>query len=207
MSRDEERSVTEWIGDLKAGDDGEAARHLWERYFTRLAHLAHAHLRATPRGPADGEDVALSAFESFFRGAAAGRFPRLDDREDLWKLLTTIVARKAANQRRREHQKKRGGGRVVAGADLAADPAGGDPLAQIACGEPTPEFAAFVADEVRRRFDSLADESRRIVARLRMEGYANDEIAEALDISLRSVERKLELIRKAWLREGCHERG
>jgi DNA-directed RNA polymerase specialized sigma24 family protein len=202
MTRDAERSVTQWIGDLKAGDDGEAARRLWERYFAQLARLAHARLRATSRGPADGEDVALSTFESFFRGAAAGRFPRLEDRDDLWKLLVTIATRKAANQRRREHQKKRGGWRVIAGAELAAgEPEGGDPLMLIASGEPTPEFAAAVADEVRRLFDSLADESLRLVASLRMEGYTNGQIAEALDVGLRSVERKLELIRKAWLRE------
>ena len=94
MTSDAERSVTQWISDLKAGDDGEAARRLWDRYFTQLARLAHARLRARNRGAADGEDVALSAFESFFRGAAAGRFPRLEDRDDLWKLLTTIAAQK-----------------------------------------------------------------------------------------------------------------
>ena len=33
---------------------------------------------------ADEEDVALSAFDSFCRGAEQGRFPRLDDRDDLW---------------------------------------------------------------------------------------------------------------------------
>jgi DNA-directed RNA polymerase specialized sigma24 family protein len=201
MTRDAERSVTDWIGDLKDDDDGVAAHRLWERYFTKLARLAHAHLRANPRGPADGEDIALSAFDSFFRGAAAGRFPRLEDRDDLWKLLTTIALRKAANQRRREHQKKRGGGRVVAGAGLAADRDREDPLAQVADGEPTPEFAAAVADEVRHLFGSLADDSLRVVARLRMEGYTNDEIAAALDVSLRSVERKIELIRKAWQRK------
>ena len=35
-------------------------------------------------------------------------------------------------------------------------------------------------------------------ALMRMEGYANEEIAARLDISLRSVERKLEAIRKRW---------
>lgn len=202
MTSDAERSVTQWISDLKAGDDGEAAHRLWERYFTQLARLAHTRIRARHRGLADGEDVALSAFESFFRGAAAGRFPLLGDREDLWKLLTTIAARKALNQQRRERQLKRGGGRVMAGAERVLDDWGsGDPLAQIAGREPTPEFAATVADEVRRLFGSLGDDSLRMVARLRMEGYTNDQIAAALEISLRSVERKLELIRKAWERE------
>ena len=75
MAADGEHSVTQWVGDLKAGDRGEAARLLWQRYFDRLARLAQARLRAAARGPADGEDVALSVFDSFFRGVAAGRFP------------------------------------------------------------------------------------------------------------------------------------
>ena len=91
---------------------------------------------------------------------------------------------------------------MVAGAERVLDDRkSGDPLAQIAGREPTHEFAAAVADEVRRLFGSLGDESLRMVALLRMEGYTNDQIAAALEISLRSVERKLELIRKAWERE------
>ena len=113
MVADSENSVTQWVNDLKAGDRGEATRRLWERYFQRLARLAQARLRATGRGPADGEDVALSVFDSFFRAAAAGRFPELGDRDDLWRLLVTITARKAHNRRRDEGRQKRGGGRVV----------------------------------------------------------------------------------------------
>jgi DNA-directed RNA polymerase specialized sigma24 family protein len=42
----------------------------------------------------------------------------------------------------------------------------------------------------------------REVVRLRLEGYSNDEIAKALNSVLRTVERKLALIRKRWLAEG-----
>jgi ECF sigma factor len=83
-----------------------------ERCFTRLARLAHVRLRAVARGPADGENVALSVFDSFFKGVAAGRFPNLGNRDDLWRLLVTITARKAHNQRRDEGRQKRGSGRV-----------------------------------------------------------------------------------------------
>ena len=54
-------------------------------------------LRSGPRGAADEEDVVLSAFDSFCRGAAQGRFPRLDDRNNLWSVLVTLTARKAAD--------------------------------------------------------------------------------------------------------------
>jgi len=201
MSTEDDPSVTEWIADLRDGNTQEAARRLWERYFDRLARLAHARLRATPQGPADGEDVALSVFESFFRGASEGRFPQIAGRDDLWKLLITITTRKASNQRRRENQLKRGGGRVVVGTDLASGHDGDDALAQIAGGEPTPEFTAALVDEIRRLFAGLRDDSLRDVALRRMEGYSNHEIADLLKCSLRSVERKIELIRKAWEQE------
>jgi hypothetical protein len=35
-----------------------------------------------------------------------------------------------------------------------------------------------------------------------MEGYTNQEVADQLRCSLRSVSRKLELIRRTWLGEG-----
>src|SRR5215212_3505935 len=104
-------SVTLWIGRLKAGER-EATRHLWERYFHRLVGLARARLRGAAWRVADEEDVALSAFDSFIRGAEEGRFPRLDDRDDLWKLLLTITVRKAADLRQARGRLKRGGGRV-----------------------------------------------------------------------------------------------
>src|SRR5258708_31897584 len=82
-------SITHWIGELARGDADEAARHLWDRYFDRLVGLARSRLRAVQRGAADEEDAALSAFDSLCRGVTAGRFPRLDGREDLWRLLAT----------------------------------------------------------------------------------------------------------------------
>ncbi len=152
------------------------------------------------------ETVAKSLFlikSSFFQGVAAGRFPELGNRDDLWRLLVTITARKAHNQRRKECRQKRGGGRVVGEAALAgADPDGDAFLAQVIGDEPTPEFAAMVADEYRRLFGSLADESLRVVALLKLEGHSNEEIAGCLDCGLRTVERKLEVIRKRWLAEG-----
>lgn len=202
MSTEPPGSVSHWIGALKVGD-AEAAQNLWERYFEALVRLARAKLGAIPRGEADEEDIALSAFHSFCQGAADGRFPRLDDRYGLWRLLVTITVRKALDQSERQGRKKRGGGRVRGEAALA----GGDPdaleagLELVAGREPTPAFAAMVADECRRLLEQLGDETLRRIALLRMEGYSDPEIAAQLGCGLRTVGRKLELIRKAWTRE------
>ena len=79
-------SVTRWLDRLRAGDP-DAADVLFRAYFERLVRLARAHLSPPVRRAADEEDVALSALDSFFRGVARGRFPHLQDRNDLWRLL------------------------------------------------------------------------------------------------------------------------
>src|SRR3954468_9826888 len=104
-------SVTLWLKQVKDGDS-EALQPIWERYFTRLVGLARARLRGHTGGAADEEDVALSAFDSFQAGAATGRFPRLQDRDDLWQVLLMLTEQKVANAVAREHRQKRGGGKV-----------------------------------------------------------------------------------------------
>jgi DNA-directed RNA polymerase specialized sigma24 family protein len=187
-----EGSVSHWLGELKGGDPA-AAQPLWERYFQRLVALARTRLEGAPRQVADEEDVALSAFNSFCRAARLGRFPQLSDRHDLWRLLVSITARKALDQRRHQGRHKRGGAAVEA--DEAAD------LEEIVGREPTPAFAAQVAEECRRLLASLGDTELEGVALWKMEGYTTEEIASRLGYVNRTVERKLHLIRSIWSKE------
>jgi DNA-directed RNA polymerase specialized sigma24 family protein len=186
-------SVTCWLGRLQAGDEA-AARALWERYFRRLAALARLKLQGTPRRAADEEDVALSAFDSFCRGVARGRFPRLFDRDGLWPLLVTITVRKAAHRVRDESRLKRRGRPAGASPDEAV-------LEEVIGREPTPEAAAQMAEGVRTLLARLGDADLEAVALWKMEGYTNDEIAARLDCAPRTVERKLRLIRCIWEKE------
>ena len=71
-------SVTDGLARLPQGDQ-EAVRNLWQRYYPRLVGLALQQLRGAPARQADAEDVALSAFAGFCRGAERGRFPDLGD--------------------------------------------------------------------------------------------------------------------------------
>jgi DNA-directed RNA polymerase specialized sigma24 family protein len=192
-------SVTRCLGRLQAGDSA-AAQQLWQRYFARLVELARRKLRGSPRRAADEEDVALSAFDSFFRGMEQGRFPRLCDRDGLWGLLATLIARKAAHQRRDERRLKRGGGAAVVRAS-SSDGDDGALLDQLLSREPTPELAAEVAEEYRRLLRSLDDRVLEAVALARMDGYSVEEIAQQLHCSPRSIKRKLNLIRGIWERE------
>jgi DNA-directed RNA polymerase specialized sigma24 family protein len=197
-------SVTVWIGALKAGDPA-APQPLWERYFRQLVRLARARFRDAPRRAADEEDVALSAFDSFCRGAAAGRFPQLCDRDNLWPLLVVITARKVIDARNHEARAKRGGGKVRGESAWldAVDGSDRDGGINLVIGdEPTPAFAAEVAERTQHLLDALGKEELRKVAVRKMEGYSNAEIAAELGCVERTVERKLDLIRKRWQESG-----
>jgi DNA-directed RNA polymerase specialized sigma24 family protein len=182
-------SVTGWLTRLQAGDEA-AAQPLWERYFQRLVALARAKLHGAPRTAADEEDVALSAFDYWYRGVTEGRFPQLRDRKELWRLLVVVTAHKALDRLRHERRRKR----RAAGVELAH-------LEGVIGPEPSPEFAAEVADECRHLLQRLRDPELRTVAVWKMEGYTVAEIAARLDCVTRTVERKLQLIRAIWAQE------
>jgi RNA polymerase sigma factor (sigma-70 family) len=197
-------SVTRWVTALKGGD-ATAAQPLWERYHRRLVGLARLKLQSSRRLAADEEDVVQNAFHSFFKGVAGGRFPQINDRDNLWRLLVVITARKALNQLAHEHAQRRGGC-AVSGESLMSSrrPQSDDAaIEQVVGDEPTPEFAAQVAEEYERLLARLGDETLRRAAVWKMEGFTNDEIAERLGCSRRTVNLKFEAIRMIWGQESA----
>jgi DNA-directed RNA polymerase specialized sigma24 family protein len=194
-------SVTHWIRRLEAGEQA-ACQKLWEGYFRRLVGLVRKRLQWVPRSATDEEDVALSAFDSFFRRAREGRFPRLLDRHDLWQLLVLIAGRKASNLARHERQEKDGGGRVRHASALPGDGSEeGTFFADLIGREPEPALAAQVVEEYARLLDRLGDDKLRSVAVWKLEGYTNGEIAAKLGRAPATIERKLRRIRDAWEKE------
>jgi DNA-directed RNA polymerase specialized sigma24 family protein len=196
-----EGSVTHWLDLLRTGDRA-AAQPLWERYFRLLVHRARSALRGAPQHIADEEDVALSAFDTFCRGVEQGRFPNLEDRDGLWRLLVVLTARKAYRVIEGQQCQKRGGGKVRAETDLPAGDEDEPLLARVIGQEPTPEFAVQVAEECQRLLAKLPDADLRTIAVLRMEGHTVEEIAAQLGRSPRTVGLKLQLIRALWREEG-----
>lgn len=200
MHYDSTGSVTQLIADLKEGQGGAAQQQLWNRYFRRLMALAKAKIGDSPRGAADEEDVVLSAFESLFRGVTEQRFPDLNDRGNLWSLLAKITARKAINQRNWHLARKRGGD-LGRGAGLPIAGGGDDSVyagIELVDSEVGPDFLVAMQEECRRLMAGLADERLRQIARRKLEGYTNAEIAEELGVVERTIERKMGVIRAAW---------
>jgi DNA-directed RNA polymerase specialized sigma24 family protein len=184
-----EGSVSKHIGLLKEGDHA-AARHLWQRYFGKLVRLARRKLPDKARRAADEEDVALAAFARFCQRAEQGRLPAVRNRDDLWRILVTLTVRMAIDQVRGEDRQKRGG--ASGNTDLVADPD------LVASRQSTPEFIVQVAEECQRLLGALDDDELKKIAVWKTEGYTNEEIASELGCVLRTVERKVQAIRRQW---------
>jgi ECF sigma factor len=172
MSLDEMASVTRQFGGHIAGGHT-VARQLSGRYFDRLVRLTRSKLLDAHRsnGAKDEEDAPLVAFDGFCRGTAFGRFRRLADRDHLWRLPGVLSVRKPIDQLERQDAARRGGSKVVGESSLPAAETDGQGL--------------LPPRQVPRQ----------------QEGYEREEIAARLGCTVRTVTRKLDVIRQTWLRE------
>ncbi len=193
-------SVTRLITGLKEGDD-DAVYDLWGRFRGDFERVARRHLDDRSRRVADEEDVALNAFYTFCQKASHGEFAELYNRDHLWKLLRTIIAREANTQARDQRRKRRGGGRVHGesvfvssedGHERGLDGQGGD--------ECTPDELLMSAEQVERLFSCLEDTTLVQIARWKSEGETNVTIAKRLGVDPVTIKRKLDKILSIWER-------
>jgi DNA-directed RNA polymerase specialized sigma24 family protein len=136
--------------------------------------------------------------KSFFRRLRRGDFD-LTDRDALWTILVTITLNKACNAADRHFAARRDVRRVqhLSLPDDSQSDARHEAFA-LEADSPTPAVAAVLNEALEQRLRALPEPGLRRVALLKLEGYTNLEISERLACSERSVERKLNLIRKRW---------
>ncbi|MBN2293363.1 MAG: RNA polymerase subunit sigma-70 [Pirellulales bacterium] len=190
--------VSELLIRVRKGDD-DAAQVLWDKYFLKLVRRATDELGRHNR-MADGEDAALSAFNSFLKGMTEGEFNWLRNRQDLWRLLVTITVRKAWAQLRHEHREKRGGGGVFGESAFMAGKASsqvpginGVDAAQAGGAELTPEDVVMLREEYTRLLNTLPEGAIRETAELLLlygDKYDKKEMAQQMNCSVRTIERR-----------------
>jgi len=191
--------VSIWIEQLAACDPT-AASQLWEHFCLRLMSYARGRLNPKTRRVYDEEDAAISAFRSLCKGIEAQKFPDVGDRGNLWALLVVITSRKILNRHRHENQACRDTARTISDSVFqTAHSAGVGVLSTLPSREPTPEFAAEVAEMSENLYSMLPDSDLRQLVTLKLEGYTNEEAADQMKVTRRTVQRKLERIRRLWL--------
>ena len=139
-------------------------------------------------------------FHSVCRGLAEGRFPDLQDRDSLWRLMLVITGNKIANRHRFDQQLRRDIRRTSTESIFTESHT--NQSGQFGSGllsrEPTPEFVAEFQETTDRLFAALDEPELKEIAILRVEGYNDNDIAEKLNCSRRTVQRRLTMIRRCW---------
>jgi RNA polymerase sigma factor (sigma-70 family) len=177
------------IQGLRAGDQ-QVVGEFCAQYGALLHRLADKHLPHGLRRRIGPEDVVQSVCRTFLRRAQEGQF-HLADSEGLWRLLCAITLTKVREQSRFHLRQKRGVDQETPLATVAenSSQAGFAPVAP----GPSPAEAAAFADQFQQLLAALDDEERQLVD-LKLQEYTNDEIAERLGCSERTVRRLLKRV-------------
>ncbi len=199
----ENQSVTGWIDQLAVGNQL-AAEQLWQRIAARAREFARRKLDPQTRRSYDEDDAANSAFNSLCCGLADGRL-EAENRDALWGLLAVITARKISAQRRFLNRQKRGGGDVRGESGFAE--LGNDGINAIRGGQGTPDVLAEISESCAQLLRVLPDETMKTIVLLKFQGVKNGEVASELKCTRRTIERKLERIRRIWLESGLLDDG
>ena len=180
------------IGGLRNGDQG-VIRQFCHAYGASLEKLAERHLASGIRRRVGADDVVQSACRTFFRRAQVGEF-ELPDAESLWGLLCAITLTKVREQTRFHLRDKRGLQREKHAAANATESE--QPWFNLPAAEPTPDEAAEFADQFAQLLTALDEEERQLVD-LKLQQCTNDEIAERMGCSERTVRRILKRVQAA----------
>ncbi len=179
-----------WVQRLADGDE-QAASEFWEQYGSRLQKLAEKQLATRIQRRIGPEDIAQSACRTFLRRAQQGEF-QFDDSQSMWRLLCAITITKVRWHVRFHRRKKRNVDEEV---HFDAQASQSDsPVRHLPVDEPTPEEAVEFADQFEQLLSGM-DEKEQLVLQLKLEQRTNDEVAEQMSCSERTVRRILKQVK------------
>lgn len=165
---------------------------IWDRFHRLLKNYVEQRLSPQLQPHAGASDILQSAFLSLWRRLEDPSKPPLTDQDDLWGFLMTIARRKLSRRWRQINTQKRGGGKVISATDYTNSDA-------------KSSFEEIVFEEVNQQLkleleeaSELLDIECQTIISMKLAGMTNAEIAEELKCSIRRIERKNNLIRKAF---------
>ena len=182
------------ITGLRSGDS-DACTDFWKAYGPLLETVAQRQLSGRLQRRVGSDDIVQSACRTFFRRVSDGQFD-LPDADALWRLICSITLTKARRSARNQLRQKRGLDREQY-LD-AEDTDGNRPGANMAGQVDSPIDAALVADEMQALLTGLGEQECAILD-LKLQQFTNDEIADQLGCSERTVRRVMKRLQDRWL--------
>jgi RNA polymerase sigma factor (sigma-70 family) len=188
-------AATELVGRWRDGDQ-HAANQLYQRYVERLSGIVTAQLSSRFQSRLDADDVLQSSCRSFFRRVQEGQF-QFDEDGDVWKLLVTITLNKLRNQIRKHSAAKRNAGQEMRPANTEIPD---DFHLQKLASTPEP-VEAFVFSETIEAVAEHLSPQHAVLLLQRLEGHNQQEIADSLGTSDRTIRRMLDDVKEFFDRE------
>jgi len=190
MLTDDDRDWDLLIDGLRRGDNS-AVAEVCELFGDRLERLADRHLNSALRRRVGSDDVAQSVCRTFFRRAAEGEFD-LPEGSALWALLCAITLTKIREQARFHLRQKRSLKDEQRLDSVVAD--GRQRHEMIPGASPDPAANVEFVDQFEQVMARFTEEEQNIVD-LKLQQFTNDEIAEKVGCSERTVRRLLQRVR------------
>jgi RNA polymerase sigma factor (sigma-70 family) len=159
-----------------------------------LEGVAQKQLSSKLQRRVGSDDVVQSACRTFCRRVSAGQF-ELPDADAMWRLMCAITLTKARRAARDHTRQKRGIDHEQYIDASAAD--GSSRAFQLAGGEQTPLDAAAFSDQMQTLLASLEPNECQVLD-LKLQQNTNEEIAEIMGCSERTVRRITNQIRERW---------
>lgn len=188
---------------LKGNED--AYREVWAEYYAKLRSLVARKLTELPQLISKESDIAVQAMHQFLAGTAAGRFRQLSDQDAIWRLLRTIAIRKINDELKYARARKRGGAGKASerfGVRLQQCCATSASIEQLQDQKSNTADDRLVVDDLfQHLLAKLPDDLARRIILMRLQGSSSVEIAVQLDLSTRSVQRRLKEIERWWTTE------
>lgn len=163
----------------------EDLNRLFETYLPKLIRLADHRISTRVQAKFGADDVAATVCRSVFRRFKDGKF-RFDDDAEFWRLLVTVTKRKISNKVRHFSTQSRS----------VADEMSETASYIIASPEPGPSEVIAFEESLQIVVNSL-EPAERDVLLLRVQGCEHHEIAERLNVSERTIRRKMEGIKRS----------
>lgn len=187
-------SISLQLQKLRDGES-DATQAIFDFYYDRLVALARKLLPANQKRMADEEDVVMSVVAAFFLDNLSGKLPRLESREDAWRVLARRTRQRASNLQRDQNRPRRGGGRVSGESAFLLPNREGECAGIQQIADQSQDLLAELNTDL---LESLPNESLREIAQGVLDGQSPDEIARLHGKSRATVYRKLALIRDIW---------
>lgn len=188
-------SITRWLTEVSARRETDRSELLWRRFGIRLVRLARHHLRGIQDRAYDEEDLALSTMNEFYRRASLGSYDKLENRDDLWRLLMKISLNKSRNRLRALRRIKRAAKTPVREIYPVKN-------AKEIDWTNTPEWLAIVAEQSEYLLRVLDDHDPsgmlQQITLMKLDGASNSQIANDLGCTRRAVAARLIWIQGIW---------